>query len=310
MDTQNQEQERWDKNGFPLKYSKERLAQMQENLHISPETFQTIRLYFDAASNLYAVIPLEKLFEIYNQQNPPISQEDFLQAAEIIAHGRAHNDYYILRPEVFYEEDEPSSPMEQEIVADYVYEVDVDDYYNLENSQGESPWYIPPREEFLKYADGFYLERTPQFAAFADYLKNSQRKLDCPPEEICEEITTILRINTTLQDTIADCQRLGVHLKREDEIRPFLQHLIEFDYHTRRHIYRGHTPCELGLPKPSVDQVLEEVDIDYNYQDPFEKFAALGRAQSGIATTVSGKPSRNAPCPCGSGKKYKNCCGK
>jgi len=24
----------------------------------------------------------------------------------------------------------------------------------------------------------------------------------------------------------------------------------------------------------------------------------------------SGKVSRNAPCPCGSGKKYKNCCGK
>ena len=26
--------------------------------------------------------------------------------------------------------------------------------------------------------------------------------------------------------------------------------------------------------------------------------------------TPSGRVSRNAPCPCGSGKKYKNCCGK
>jgi uncharacterized protein YecA (UPF0149 family) len=26
--------------------------------------------------------------------------------------------------------------------------------------------------------------------------------------------------------------------------------------------------------------------------------------------TVAKTPSRNDPCPCGSGKKYKNCCGK
>ena len=26
--------------------------------------------------------------------------------------------------------------------------------------------------------------------------------------------------------------------------------------------------------------------------------------------TIVGKPARNAPCPCGSGRKYKNCCGK
>ena len=25
---------------------------------------------------------------------------------------------------------------------------------------------------------------------------------------------------------------------------------------------------------------------------------------------VNGLPGRNDPCPCGSGKKYKNCCGK
>lgn len=25
---------------------------------------------------------------------------------------------------------------------------------------------------------------------------------------------------------------------------------------------------------------------------------------------AAGEPERNAPCPCGSGKKYKKCCGK
>ncbi|WP_046058749.1 SEC-C metal-binding domain-containing protein, partial [Clostridium sp. IBUN13A] len=31
---------------------------------------------------------------------------------------------------------------------------------------------------------------------------------------------------------------------------------------------------------------------------------------SGLNLVVSNKVGRNDPCPCGSGKKYKKCCGK
>ena len=36
------------------------------------------------------------------------------------------------------------------------------------------------------------------------------------------------------------------------------------------------------------------------------------RKSGGITTVVNTEPEvgRNEPCPCGSGKKYKNCCGK
>lgn len=32
--------------------------------------------------------------------------------------------------------------------------------------------------------------------------------------------------------------------------------------------------------------------------------------QTNDSSFMSKKPVRNEPCPCGSGKKYKNCCGK
>jgi preprotein translocase subunit SecA len=61
-------------------------------------------------------------------------------------------------------------------------------------------------------------------------------------------------------------------------------------------------------------------------QDPEEEAAALARQQEieqkqlensmklnhhdGDAPLVEKKVARNDPCPCGSGKKYKNCCGQ
>ena len=47
-----------------------------------------------------------------------------------------------------------------------------------------------------------------------------------------------------------------------------------------------------------------------HYQDPLANLAAVLNGKIKNAPTVSGKPARNAPCPCGSGRKYKNCCGK
>lgn len=46
--------------------------------------------------------------------------------------------------------------------------------------------------------------------------------------------------------------------------------------------------------------------------DEPEDVSDVERLLTGSTTTVVSKPKigRNAPCPCGSGKKYKRCCGK
>jgi hypothetical protein len=55
-----------------------------------------------------------------------------------------------------------------------------------------------------------------------------------------------------------------------------------------------------------VNQVIENV---YSHPPP----AAVGSAAAGSAGSEeqgrTHKPGRNEPCPCGSGKKYKHCCG-
>lgn len=54
--------------------------------------------------------------------------------------------------------------------------------------------------------------------------------------------------------------------------------------------YAGRTSFSFRLPS------IGEIDfVENSYRLPYKK---------------QNEPSRNAPCPCGSGKKYKNCCGK
>lgn len=297
----------YDEYGFPLEYSEEKLMQMRNGLTISAEQYQNIQAYFEAANNLYSLISLRMLLTIYNRQNTPVSQEDFLQAADVISHEKHY--FAVLRPEVFSENISPSLPIDQEIVAEHLYAVGDDYYYEMCEKHADEPWYIPDREEFLRYADHDYVEKTPQFMAVVQYLHNTQRKLHCPPLDIAIEFSDMLRMDTSMENILHDGQRLGIQLRNQQDFKTFLNLLLEQSQHTRRYSLRGHTPSELGLV--SVDtETAEKIVWDPNYQDPLTKMAAILKSRIDTPTTISGKPAKNALCPCGSGRKYKNCCGK
>ncbi|MEK6677010.1 MAG: SEC-C metal-binding domain-containing protein [Planctomycetota bacterium] len=61
---------------------------------------------------------------------------------------------------------------------------------------------------------------------------------------------------------------------------------------------------------PSEDRFRrkEEQERAYKKQLPGEDDEPLPPPVEPIHTNI--KPERNDPCPCGSGKKYKQCCGK
>jgi SWIM/SEC-C metal-binding protein len=91
-------------------------------------------------------------------------------------------------------------------------------------------------------------------------------------------------------------------------------------------VYDGKRPLKLGTPKhPAVVHVktnkrLNEVRAIFEkngwhfkaeiIKDQPEDINDLELLQNTPQTVVSEtKVGRNAPCPCGSGKKYKKCCG-
>ena len=299
-----------DEYGFPLVFEKEVLARMQAEINLPVPTIDLIRSYFSAASNLYARIPLRKIFTIYNDQNTPISEEYFLQTADVISHEQHH--YAILSRDVFWEDEEPSLPMDRELVAEHLYAVSYDYYFETEARQEGITYYIPEKEEFLKYADDQYDEITLQYTAMVRYLRNSQRRLHCPPEEVAADMHLAMSMGDDYGSMTDNARRLGVRFDSKQDFYTYLELLIDMHRHTRQFNRRGHTPAECNAPSEDIDIIAAGIEYEGEYDDGFTKTAQLLRAvlDKPQSTTLSGAPSRNAPCPCGSGRKYKNCCGK
>ena len=67
------------------------------------------------------------------------------------------------------------------------------------------------------------------------------------------------------------------------------------------------------LEKLCMVQIQKEEEIEHIHRPSTENYVLSRGDTGGISKTVkreSKKVGRNAPCPCGSGKKYKKCCGK
>jgi hypothetical protein len=78
--------------------------------------------------------------------------------------------------------------------------------------------------------------------------------------------------------------------------------------HVKASLRRVRTPTAEG---PAVlrelwDELLDQVGAE-RLHDRFQRMRAVAR---GRPAATSRTPARNAPCPCGSGKKYKRCCGR
>ena len=69
----------------------------------------------------------------------------------------------------------------------------------------------------------------------------------------------------------------------------------------------------LQLKKDELSDFYDDEYDDEDFDDldlPFEKEMEVKKGPGKIFSLNEKKVGRNQPCPCGSGKKYKNCCGK
>lgn len=59
------------------------------------------------------------------------------------------------------------------IIAEYLYAVDCfESYDELKAEQSDKPYYIPGKEELLKYKDNFYMEETKEILALGTFLRD------------------------------------------------------------------------------------------------------------------------------------------
>lgn len=210
----------------------------------------------------------------------------------------------------------------------YPMEEDWDIFFELDKQRQGKGVYIP--DDLMKYADPYFPE-TPQVEAMRKFLVGLELKV---PDR--KKATTSVD-NQNIMDSMSEQERLNFRANAADA--------MIYDMHT--FIRDVHTPALKAFPvvlevmnasgyKLSMSEVEKCMDLFTDLSNntrmpsnggytPNELMQKMGRSPrqvmfgSGFGAGFENvmkpfiappKVGRNDPCPCGSGKKYKNCCGK
>ena len=132
-----------------------------------------------------------------------------------------------------------------------------------------------------------YIEATNEYKGLAQFFMAAYKMDVLRAAEVVGQITILLQNGGEMKDILAYIEKLG-EPENEKDMEALSPLLIGFHQSLRMWKLKGHTPTEIvtGKLDPEGGDIIS--------------FEAARRKKA--------KVGRNDPCPCGSGKKYKNCC--
>lgn len=241
----------YDYEGFPTLNSGVETLKALEKLPIPQGLWIQLWNYFEAAARLYGVIPLRKLLEIYNRHNKPISEELFLEFAEILRH--EYRSFSILNCDALKNHAPMETPLDWEIVAEYVYANDINDYYLFVQLQGDKPFCVLQKADFLRYAKPEYHPNTIQVKAMRKYLQAIMDSQDV--EMVLLELQEMIEVDMGIEDILDVLSEEGLQFENKREFNTFLSLYQDLNNHTRKCVNRGYTPVELCQIMPIAGQM-------------------------------------------------------
>ena len=295
---------------------------------LSQETKELLRSYFAAFVNLYGITPLYRALRIIQKQNPELAltEEDFLAFVDEI---EEEEHFYIIAgaDDIYIDVDDPTPPMKREIIAEHLYAVDdFDSYDELRTEQEGKPFYIPKKETLLKYQDDFYIEETKESLALGTFLRDKLKLKRA--NDVLENLQFVARVeDNDPQRILWEVERMAGKgcLGSIEKINEFFQYYFAMCNNTRLASNRGFTPTEMQERMgdtsrsfefgPNISRSLQtgQMDIGELRQGIIGSDIPMPWKDSmlnDLERVRQKKPGRNEPCPCGSGKKYKRCCGR
>lgn len=209
----------------------------------------------------------------------------------------------------------------------------------------DKPFYLPEKEEFLKYSDFCYRDISSEEEAFKRFLKKKYSKnftrkakllnatCDECIESFMDSIFDYIRAEDSfgyldtdeyLEFIMDGMDRVGISYRNMDTLDQFMKYAMGFYNGTRLWSNRGYSPKELALLEgkkrkngksgkggASMPTIVPMSSMAAQMlEEGREDIEEMGFSIDLDATVSSRKIYPNDPCPCGSGKKYKKCCGK
>lgn len=233
--------------------------------------------YLMAAVNLYGLVAPAKLVEIFNAQNgdDPVTEAELLQ----------HLDSFLVRTDQYFD-----------LQRGTIVSLDMEDqeFDDLMSKVQGKPYYVPDKQEFLKYADPDYFEMTQQLASLRDFVTKEFRLDREIAEYLVDDIQLGCSMEASLEDLLYEFERRNLDFKSQKQAQQTVALIADVYDHTRMWSNAGHTLDELR-----------------RMQGRSGNSSTIASIQGHIVKQArSSKIGRNEPCPCGSGLKYKKCCGK
>lgn len=231
-------------------------------------------LYF--GENFYGVFDKDILLKMYNaRKGYHISYEEL---------ERLCNDFPDDLTECHLEEGQ------KYIVAEYL--ACNGAYKKLLDIQAGKEFYIPTSDQVLDYNKNLYLSKEPAYQKIREFFQKEIGLLYKEADDATAEIWEKVQNDVYFRDILQYLIELYGSEMTERKIDRLVNLLQNANNHTRLMIHRGHTPNEIMQSK---------IRNGY-FEQPTATVVADGKNQKKIYP--------NDPCPCGSGKKYKKCCGR
>ena len=175
---------------------------------------------------------------------------------------------------------------------------DADRVANEHKMRPKVPYYPFTKRQLLLAGSPDYIDRTPKMNSFLSFLAEHYELSREDTDEIALQLINLINTEAKQKDII---EYLQSHLEFPsfDFLQLLVAQLMELHNNTRQWILKGHTPGELFQEERKHLKPL-----------PSEPFRLKRDDSKVIDLSSRRKIGRNEPCPCGSGKKYKKCCGK
>lgn len=157
-------------------------------------------------------------------------------------------------------------------------------------------YYPFTKQQLVKAGKPGYVEKTREMNSLMHFLQHYYELTTEEMEDLADQLMIMIFNDGSLNQAVKYFEQ-RFEFPDLEFVEGLAYYLTELFNHSRRWILKGHTPREISQGSKSKlvpSAVLANSQPSSNVID-FNSRKAIGR---------------NDPCPCGSGKKYKKCCGK
>ncbi len=220
------------------------------------ETTALIERYFDAFSNLYGIISMKRALRIIKDQNPDISipEDAFI---EFVRTYNFDKKYHIIVFDSEMYSNEPSNEtdvLKKFLITEFLYSVDDEAYDEMKEIQEGIRFYVPVKEELLKYADQFYREKNDFHIRMQEFLLYELHiDMDLADDIVYEWMSMWLASTDDDVDIEYSIDRMRMMSRNKfrdfqnfKQAQKFTKLFVDMYNNTRLPIYRGHTPKEIN----------------------------------------------------------------